>query len=272
MRVLVTGGRGFIGSALIESLRDKHEVKSLDIGVGASVKHLGVSYIRGCCSEIHTLDYFKPDVVVHLGEYSRVQQSYIEPLKAMQNISSTLPFVLEYCRRNSVKLVYAGSSTKFGNALSPYSIAKAANTELVKAFCEMYEMPYAITYFYNAYGAGEIATGKYATVVAKFIKAKKSSTTVNIYGSGMQKRNFTHVKDIVSGIDLVIQKGKGDGYSIGCRDKYSVLDLAKMIGVKYRLVDDMAGNRTTAHIDTSKTEGLGWQATRTLEGYIDENR
>jgi len=271
MKVLVTGGRGFVGHSLVESL----VTTSLDLLVVLDndstgmqrPKLSGVTYIDDCVSQINLCDY-RADVVVHLGEYSRVQQSYDMPLKALTNITSTLPFVLEYCRQHGSKLIYAGSSTKYGNADSPYSIAKALNTEMVQSYCAMFNMPYAITYFYNAYGSGECDTGTYATVVAKFLKAKLEGTAVNIYGTGKQLRNFTHIDDIVSGISAVIKNGNGDGFGIGADQSFSIIELADMIGIDYQLIPDVAGNRTQATLNTEKTKQLGWKPINNLPEYI----
>lgn len=272
MNVIVTGGLGFIGSNLVKSL--------LKTGLSIIVldndstgydreKQRGVTYIDDCCSNIAKLDKFAPNYVIHLGEYSRVQQSYDEPLAATTNITSTLPYVLDFCRRHEAKLIYAGSSTKYGNADSPYSVAKALNTEFVDKYCQMFHMEYAITYFYNAYGDGECDSGNFATAVAKFIKAKKNNELVTIYGTGTNRRNFTHVADIVSGIELVMLFGKGDGYGIGSDKSYSVTELVKAIGVTYVNVEDVAGNRSAATLCTDKTKSIGWLERHDLMEYIE---
>ena len=86
--------------------------------------------------------------------------------------------VLEFCRKHGAKLVYAGSSTKFGDGglgkdQSPYAWSKSSNTELIKNYGMWYGLNYAIVYFYNVYGKGEVGTGKYATLIALFIEKMK---------------------------------------------------------------------------------------------------
>ena len=115
--VLVTGGAGFIGSHLCESLSQNNDVISLDnYSTGSVANHVeGVIYLKGDTAEISSIVTTKPDLVVHLGEYSRVEQSFDDiGLVWSANKSGTFS-VLEFCRTNSSKLVYAGSSTKFGD-------------------------------------------------------------------------------------------------------------------------------------------------------------
>ena len=273
MKYLVTGGLGFIGWNLVNKLADEgHLVKVIDNLMSGFERPMreGVTYRITCCSNIDVLCDFNPDYVIHLGEYSRVQQSFDEPLNAMENITSTLPYVLDYCRQNKAKLLYAGSSTKYGKARSPYSICKETNTILVDKFCQLYDMDYAITYFYNAYGINECFEGVYSTAVAKFLHAKKLGLPVKIYGDGLQRRNFTDVRDIVSGILRVADSGYGDGYGIGSDEDYSVLELVNMIGNNHTLIPDVAGNRTQAALCTDKTKALGWVARNKLQEYIKE--
>ena len=132
-------------------------------------------------------------------------------------------------------------------------------------------MNYAITYFYNVYGESEISTGKYATVIAKFLRLKKNKTEyVQIVSPGTQKRNFTHVNDIVSGLELVALKGFGDGYGIGSSESFSIIQLAKLLGLKYKLTPPKKGNRMSAELKISKTKKLGWRCKYNLKDYINK--
>lgn len=272
-KILVIGGAGFVGSNLIAHLlKNGHEVISLDNYTTGSVEnhHEGCRYVNSSALWINALDddIGGCSVVFHLGEYSRVELSHFEPDIAIQNIYSTLPSVLCYCRRNKAKLIYSASSTKFGDAKSPYMVAKYLNAELVNYYMTEYELPYAITYFYNVYGDNEISEGDYATVVAKFLRAKKNGESVEITAPGNQSRHFTHVDDIVSGLALLIENGHGDGYCIGAAAGYSIIELAQMIGVKWTIAPGRKGNRLSSGMDLAKIRAIGWRQKRFLPDYI----
>ena len=182
MKILVTGGAGFVGSNLCEALAKdpQNDVYSLDnYFTGSRDNHVpGVTYIEGSTEHIFELINFTPDLIYHLGEYSRVEQSFEDIDKVLLfNKIGTLK-VLEFCRKRACKLVYAGSSTKFGDGgmgkdQSPYAWSKSSNTELVKNYGNWYGLEYAIVYFYNVYGKREIRTGKYATLIALFTEKMK---------------------------------------------------------------------------------------------------
>ena len=133
------------------------------------------------------------------------------------------------------------------------------NTEFLINFAKYYKIKYAITYFYNVYGDREIEDGKYATVIAKFIKLKSKKTKyLEITRPGTQRRNFTHVKDIISGLVKVAENGNGDGYGIASNKSYSIIELAKILDIPYKLIPKKMGNRLNGKVDVSKTKKLGY--------------
>ena len=271
MKIIITGGRGFIGHNLAKLLSKDHDVHIIDNEIAPPVaeKIKNASYYKICVSKLSTLD-IKADVIYHLGEYSRVERSYDNPLKAMTNIISTIPHVLDYCMRNNAKLIYSASSTKFGNSKSPYSVSKSLNCELINWYCKSFSIDYAICYFYNAYGDDERHSGEFCTVVSKFINSKLLDKSVIVTGDGSQLRNFTHVSDICRGLKIVLKDGHGDGYCIGSDKSYSINDLVNLIGVKYTYTDKGKGNRDHATINTDKMNSLGWKPECDLEKYIKE--
>ena len=277
--VLVTGGAGFIGSHLCEALSNSgnYEVFSLDnYFTGSEDNHIkGVTYITGNSADIDSLIDFKPDYIYHLGEYSRVEQSF-EDIELVWKFNKDGIFaVLEFCRKTKAKLIYAGSSTKFGDgglgrSQSPYAWSKATNTELVKNYGSWFGVKYAITYFYNVYGLREISQGKYATLIALFKEKQKNNEPLTVVSPGTQKRNFTHVDDIIKGIILVGEKGEGDDYGIGSPESFSILEIANMFpNAKINMLPERPGNRMEAELMTQKTQDLGWESKNKVIDYIN---
>lgn len=280
-RILVTGGAGFVGSHLCERLAQdpNNEVYSLDnYFTGSKVNHVAnVTYIEGSTADIATLITFTPDMVYHLGEYSRVEQSFDDIEKVWRFNKDGIFAVLEFVRKAGCKILYAGSSTKFGDgglgrSASPYAWTKATNTELVMNYGNWFNVPYAITYFYNVYGPREIQTGKYATLIALFKEKMKNGEPLTIVSPGNQKRNFTHIDDIINGLILVGENGYGDEFGIGSPEAYSIKEIAEMFGGEIQMLPERAGNRMTADVMTAKTEALGWKPSRTIGKYIEEMR
>jgi len=276
-KILVTGGAGFVGSHLCERLAQNpnYEVYSLDnYFTGSTDNHVpNVTYIEGDTSDIATLIPFAPDMVYHLGEYSRVEQSFDDIEKVWKYNKDGIFAVLEFVRKAGCKILYAGSSTKFGDgglgrSASPYAWTKATNTELVMNYGTWFNVPYAITYFYNVYGPREIQTGKYATLIALFIEKMKNEENLTIVSPGTQKRNFTHIDDIIDGLVLVGENGYGDEFGIGSPDAYSIKEIAQMFGGEIQMLPERAGNRMTADVISSKTESLGWKPKRNIKEYI----
>jgi len=275
-KILVTGGAGFVGSHLCESLvKEGNKVYSLDNYFTGSIdNHVDkVDYIKGNTNQIDEKVTVTPDIIYHLGEYSRVEQSF-DDIKLVHESNTQGTFkVLEFARRNSCKIVYAGSSTKFGDGglarnASPYAYSKASNTELVKNYGAWFNIPYAVTYFYNVYGPREIRTGKYATLIALFKEKIKNKELLTVVSPGTQKRNFTHVNDIVKALILIGKKGYGDDFGIGSDESYSVLEVANLFGGIIEMLPERKGNRMTSEIITEKTRLLGWKPEKKLEEYI----
>lgn len=273
--ILVTGGAGFVGSNLIRRLiAGGHKVISLDnYFAGSKDAHIdGAEYREGHTKDIERLVTETPDLVYHLGEYSRVEQSVLEPDVVHDlNVVGTQA-VVEFWKKRKCKLVYAGSSTKFGDGgatreTSPYAASKASNTELVKEVGDRENLPYAITYFYNVFGPGE-RSGTYGTLIENFKHMYLRGTPITVVAPGTQLRNFTHVDDIVDGLILVGEKGAGDEYGLGNTTALSVLDIAHLFGGEVLMMPEREGNRMQSGLDTTKANALGWGAKRSIADYV----
>ena len=290
MKILVTGGAGFVGSHLCKRLADLgHTVISLDnYFTGSRENHIaGVDYREGHTKDIAKYIKEQVDIIYHLGEYSRLEISFSEPEIVWDlNIAGTFG-VLDFWRKQNIeqkkkcKLIYAGSSSKFsdddtgknkGADESPYAWTKASNAELIKNYASWYGLPFANTYFYNVYGEGERG-GKYGTLIEIFKQQYLKGQPLTVVAPGTQKRVFTHVLDIVDGLILVGAKGKktqGDLFGLGADKAYSVLDITKLFNAPIKMFPERQGNRLSYKLNIEKSQMLGWRATHSIEDYILE--
>lgn len=277
--IVVTGGAGFVGSHLCEALvAQGHRVISLDnYFMGSRDNHVaGVEYREGHTKDIAQHIPEKPDLIYHLGEYSRVAQSLEEPgLVFDLNITGTCG-VLEFWRKHCCKLVYAGSSTKYadpradgieGRNLSPYTWAKAINTDLVEQYANWYKLPFATVYFSNVYGPRERADA-YGTVIEIFKQRFLHGEPLEVRLPGTQSRNYTHVADTISALLLVGEKGQGDGYTIAADMSYPILEVAKLFGGQITMLPERKTSRPSTELDTRRMKELGWSAKHSLKEYI----
>lgn len=279
-RVLVTGGAGFIGSHLCEVLAKTNEVFVLDnYFTGSKTNHVtGVlEYHHGGTyspSLISKYEHYNLDYIFHLGEYSRVEQSFADYKKVFKYNLTGTKNVLELTRKTGAKLIYAGSSTKFtheheGFVQSPYAWSKKINTELVVNYGKWFNIDYAISYFYNVYGGREISSGNYATLIGRYTEAMRSGDTLKVVQPGTQRRNFTYIDDIISALVLIGDNGYGDEYGIGADRAYSITEVAELFGGDVELLEPRLGNRMSASVITDKTRSLGWSPKTSLEDYIN---
>jgi len=276
--ILVTGGAGLIGSQLIKLALGKYRVVSLDnYFIGSKENHVeGAEYVEGHTKDIEALlGAEKPKIIFHLGEYSRVEQSFDDiELVWESNVHGAFR-VFQYWKKRGCKLVYAGSSTKFsdgglGRDQSPYAWMKASNTELVRNYGNWFDLPYAITYFYNAYGAQELSKGPYASVIGRFKEQYWKGEPITVVSPGTQKRNFTAASDIARGLLLVGEKGQGDDYGLGSQESHTVLEIAQMFTDNIQMLPERKGNRMDSIVDTTRAElEFGWKPEMTVKEYIE---
>jgi UDP-glucose 4-epimerase len=214
-----------------------------------------------------------PEIVFHLGEYSRIVQSFDDhDLTWEFNLIGTME-VVKFASANGSKLIYAGSSSKFGNDgqdenLNPYAWTKAKNIEYIRNYASWFGLDFAITYFYNVYGPGQITSGRYATVIGIFENNYRHGKPLPVVSPGTQTRDFTHVDDIVRGIVLVAQKGTGDGYLLGAGHEWPLIEVAKLFKTEFVLIPALRGERVRGRADTTKAGELGWRPERRLDEYI----
>jgi len=279
MKILVTGGAGFIGMNLIKRLlKEGHEVVSLDnyeTGFKENEQE-GCRYHTGDIAEIEYIKGDSFDIVYHLAALSRIQPSFEDPTETFRvNVEGTRA-VAEFARHNNVKVVYAGSSSRWHDPLqSPYAAFKHMGEELLKLYGKVYNLDVEICRFYNVYGPHEIIEGDWASVIGIWRRQVRDNQPITIVGDGEQRRDFTHVEDIVDALYKVGMSSESheDAWELGTGINYSINQVYHMFkdkfGTKSVYIPEQAGNyRKTLRENDDTCERLGWNPNDRLKDYI----
>lgn len=282
--MLVTGGAGFIGTNLIKRLlKEGHDVCSVDnYDSGISSNHQqGCKYYNGDISIMYSIDSDALkgiDVVYHLAGLSRIQPSFTNPTETFRVNTCGTEVVLEWARKNNVKVIYAGSSSRWHNPYqSPYALYKQLGEEICKMYKKVYGLDVEIARFYNVYGPHEIIDGDWAAVTGIWRRQVRDGESITIVGDGEQRRDFTHVDDIVDGLYkiAVSTKKHKDAWELGTGINYSVNEVYEMFkekfGIKKINIPNQDGNyRHTLRENNDAINELGWKPTDQLQQYINE--
>jgi len=271
MKILVTGGAGFIGTNLIKRLlKEGHEVVSLDdyeTGLAENEQE-GATYIMG---DIDSLTYWKGDsfdLCFHLAALSRIQPSFEDPTECFRVNTQGSQVVAEWARLNNVKVVYAGSSSRWHDPFqSPYACFKHMGEEVFKLYRKAFGLDAEICRFYNVYGPDEIIDGDWAAVIGIWRRQVRDGQKITIVGDGEQRRDFTHVVDIV---DALYKVGMGsekheDAWELGTGTNYSINEVYGLFKEKFPQIEsiylpDQPGNyRKALRENDDSRERLGWE-------------
>ncbi len=294
MRVLVTGGAGFIGTNLIKRLlSDGHEVVSIDnYSTGKKEnEQKGCEYHHKDLSEttwwalwddedvLDDRQIEQVDIIFHLAAKARIQPSFKHPIHTFSSNTTATLNVLEWARHHETPVVYAGSSSSNGDKFAnPYTLSKSHGEELIELYNKVYDLPTAICRFYNVYGEHQLTEGDYCTLIGAFETLHKEGKIFLVTGDGEQRRDFTYVGDIVDGLircgkSLFMAEISGETFELGRGKNYSVNEIAKAFGdytIKY--IDEKPGEmRETLNTDTKARDILGWKPKGDIIKFIKEN-
>ena len=283
MRVLVTGGAGFIGSNLVEALVGRgDDVTVLDNFSTGTVENLEkvrdrVKTVQGSCTELLKLK-LQPELIFHLGIPSSSPMYRENPLLVGEAISGFMN-VMELAKQNQAKVVYASSSSMYRGCPRPnredvqtepfdyYTEARLAIERLARVYHQFHGVSSAGMRFFSVYGPNERAKGRYANVITQMIL----NDEFTIFGDGSQTRDFTHVDDIVRALVLAAGKDGAFVFNVGTGRETSFNEVAKLIQevkpLKIKYVPNPLENyveRTQADTSLVKRE-LSWAPTVKLE-------
>ena len=279
MNVLVTGGVGFIGTNLIKRLlEDGHNVVSLDnyqTGLEENEQE-GCEYHRVDIRDGIDFDFFMPDpdIIYHLAALPRIQPSFEYPeLTFETNVLGTMN-IMSWAKEKGCGVVYAGSSSKHGGIYkNPYTFTKHQGEEIVELYNKVYDVPTAICRFYNVYGPYQLTEGEYCTVVGIFQRQYKNGEELTITGNGEQRRDFTHVFDIVDGFVKCgeqLDKVSGEIFELGRGENFSINVIAQSFDAGYTYIPARPGEvQETLCTDMKARELLGWEPTIDILDYIE---
>jgi len=281
--IVVTGGAGFIGSNLIKYLLKKTNLKIISIdnySTGKTKNHIdhkNVMYIRGENINISKILYKskkKIKVIFHFGEFSRIFQSFIRPKECLNsNINNSFE-VINFASENKIQIIYSATSSALGNNgkdqnQSPYAWTKTKNIELIKNYSKWFDLKYELVFFYNVYGPNQITDSPMSALIGIFESQYKKKVPLTVVKPGLQRRDFTHVDDIVHGCYLAWTKGKQNEYMLCTNKSYSILEIAKMFGSKFKFLKSRPGDRFgSLKLNNNAKKILGFTAKKHIKNYI----
>ena len=295
MKCLVTGGAGFIGSHIVDSLLAKgHEVVVIDNESSEVHDHF---YFNDKAT-YHKLDiadyqatrsvYDGVDYVFHCAAESRIQPAILNPLLAIRTNTLGTGTVLQCSREAGVKKVmYSSTSSGYGlvneppleetmpdDCLNPYSVSKVSGEKLCKMYNDLFGVKTIIFRYFNVYGHREPLKGPYAPVVGLFLRQHRAGQPLTIVPDGTQRRDFTHVEDVVQANLLAMEvdhEHYGEVFNVGTGTNHSVLELAAMISDNTVEVEARIGEAYITLANNQKIRDvLGWAPTKHIGDYVKE--
>jgi UDP-glucose 4-epimerase len=299
VKCLVTGAAGFIGSNIVDRLlKDGHEVVAIDNESAECHNKFywnpkAENHVYDVCDYSNIATLFKGvDYVLHLAAEARIQPSLVNPfLTTKTNVLGTLT-VLQAARSFGVKrVVYSSTSSAYGrkhkvpynedmvpDCLTPYSVSKVTGEEYCKLYTRLFGLSTVTLRYFNVYGKNQPLKGQYAPVVGLFMRQHGSGQPMTIVGDGLQRRDFTHVDDVVEANILAAistnEAVDGELFNIGTGVNYDMMDLATMIGkpmTNITFLPERKGESRETLADISKAKRiLNWEPKVVLPEWINK--
>ena len=295
MNCLVTGGAGFIGSVLVDALIDAgHYVRVVDNESAKENQNFywntkADNYKYDICDYDKIFSLFNNiDFVFHLAAQSRIQPSIINPSHTIRVNCYGTENVLHAAKENSVKrVVFSSSSSVYGmknklphnenmsrDCLNPYAISKVSGEDLCTMYNKLYKLNVVILRYFNVYGDRQPTKGNFAPIIGRFLKLKKENKKLTIVGDGFQKRDYTHVEDVVKANILSMESkkvGSAEIINIGSGENYNIKELVHIFEASYEFLPIRKGEAYETLADISKAkELLDWKPTIFLEDWLRE--
>ena len=295
MKSLVTGGAGFIGSNLVDRLLEiGHEVVVIDNEYSdAHDQFYWNDKAQNYKYDIRDYQNTRPlydgvDYVFHIAAEARIQPAILNPIEAVSINSVGTCTVLQCSREAGVKrVVYSSTSSGYGmnqspnietqpdDCLNPYSVSKVSGEKLCKMYTNLYGLPTILFRYFNVYGERQPLKGQYAPVVGIFLRKRAVGESLTIVGDGNQRRDFTHVRDVVQANILAATKEVdsdvfGQLYNVGTGNNYSINQIARMISDNTINIAPRPGeSRVTLANNQKLRRTFGWEPTIKLDDWIN---
>lgn len=298
-KIIVTGGAGFIGSHLVDSLVNlRHKVIVIDnfstSNKGNLHNNSKVTILKqSLFLNNHFLEKFRDqfqgvEYIYHLAALPRIERSFDDPIGTHKsNVEGTL-VALNLARKLKVKrFIYTSSSSVYGiqkhlplkesftpNPQNPYAYQKLMGEYYCKIFSQIYNLPIIIFRLFNVYGPGMLSKGSYKLVFTKWLEQKKDNQPLTIYGSGDQTRDFTYISDVTAGLIKGMQLGQKQDFEIfnlGAGKEISVKELAKFFNQPVSFLPERLYEEKYKEADISKAkEILKWEPKVTIKEGMDK--
>ena len=295
MKILVTGGCGFIGHHIVNQLvKDNHDVIVIDDCSADNDKFYfndSATYYKHSICNYDTIEplFEGVEYVFHLAAESRIQSAIDNPMHAVNvNVVGTTNILMACKKYNIKRIIYSGTSSVYGltncfptkenneiECLNPYASTKYCGEEMIRCFTKLYGVDSCIFRYFNVYGEDSPVTGPYSLVIGIFLNQKKNNEPITLVGDGESLRDFVYVKDVVD-INIKAMEHKenlnGEIFNVGSGTNYKIKDIARSISSDIIEIPKRLGEAKTTLADIEKAKNiLNWHPSMDLLDWLKIN-